>query len=104
MMVFLIGLTCLVLYATLGRTAMRAGISKYRRSNKYGRPGRNARPAIHATAKFTTDNTVGSLAQTEAIDQGAIFFHVRTFQVIKQLAPLAHHAQQAAARVMVLDV
>jgi hypothetical protein len=45
----------------------------------------------------TTDTTVVSLAQTEAINQGAIFFNVRTLQIIEQLAPLAHHAQQTAA-------
>src|SRR5712671_3061268 len=51
MMVFFIGLTVLSFMPRLGRASSRGlEVSKYRDQNKHGRPGRNAGPAIHATA------------------------------------------------------
>ena len=44
------------------------------------------------------------LAQPETVDQLTILVGVRSLQIIEQLAPAAHHAQQAAPRMMILDV
>ena len=46
----------------------------------------------------------GLLAQAEPTDQRAIAFAILALQVIEQLAALIDHGQQAAARVVILDV
>src|SRR5688572_15699191 len=44
------------------------------------------------------------LAQPETIDQPTVFVDVRPLEVIEELAPAAHHPQQPAPRMMILDV
>ena len=45
-----------------------------------------------------------SLTQTERFDQSAIGGRVTALEIVEQLAATAHHAQQTAARVMILHV
>jgi hypothetical protein len=44
------------------------------------------------------------LAQPETIDQPTVFVEVRPLEVIEQLASAAHHPQQPASRMVILDV
>ena len=44
------------------------------------------------------------LAQSEPLDQRAVFVRVFALQIIEKLATLADHLQQAAARMKILDV
>src|SRR5688500_568630 len=44
------------------------------------------------------------LAQSEPFDQRSVRVRVRPLEVIQQLATAAHHTEQTATRVMVLDV
>jgi hypothetical protein len=44
------------------------------------------------------------LAQTQAVYQLTVLIGVCSLEVIQELAPAAHHAQQAAPRMVVFDV
>ena len=44
------------------------------------------------------------LRRPELVDQRAVAVGVARLQVVEQLAPARHHAQQPAARVVILDV
>src|SRR5512141_457301 len=104
MMVFFIGLTVLSFIPRFGRALLR-GLRYQNTEVKTNMAVLDAMPGrpLMQPQSSTTD-TVESLAQTEAIDQRAILFYVRAFQIIEQLAPLAHHPQQTAAGMMVFDV
>src|SRR5690349_10020399 len=44
------------------------------------------------------------LAQAELVDQRAVGVCVARLEIVEKLAPARHHAQEAAARVVILDV
>ena len=44
------------------------------------------------------------LTQAEALDQRTIRINIGTLEIVQQFATAAHHTQQTAARVVILDV
>lgn len=53
---------------------------------------------------FSENDETALLAQAEPVNERPVYIDFAAFEVIQQLAAPAHHAQQAAARVVILYV
>src|SRR5688572_20541901 len=61
-------------------------------------------PPAYPTVHMRRKASAMLLAQPETIDQPTVFVDVRALEIIEELAPAAHHPQQPAPRMVILDV
>jgi hypothetical protein len=73
-----------------------------KRQSRRGRKGRRRR--VQCSRKLRIGMFRELLAEAETLDQGAIAIGIFPLQVIEQFATLAHHAQEASTRVVILDM
>src|SRR4029077_20850940 len=75
------------------------------RGLREGRPPKRKTPrALARSTRGSCSSGASLLAQAEALDERAVGLDVAALEVIEEAAARAHHLEQAAARMEILDV